>query len=381
MNGGSRRLMRAAAIRIRNNVPSESGKEHRAELTAPPAAAELPHVPVMLREALSCLDVRPGGVYVDGTFGAGGYARAILETPQSRVIGIDRDPDAIARGRQLEEAAGGRLQLWQGRFSAMEEALAEAGVAPGEVDGVVLDLGVSSMQLDEGERGFSFLHDGPLDMRMEKAGPSAADIVNEAGEELLAAILRAYGEERRARAIARAIVRARQEAPILTTGRLAEIVCGVLGPRRPGESHPATRTFQALRIFVNRELEELVGGLAAAERVLRPGGRLVVVSFHSLEDRIVKRFFAERTGRLKDPALRHLPVVEERAPSFIDVARGGITPDAEEVAANPRARSARLRAGERTDAPPLPPDPERLGLPRIARKGRGGSGGRKGGRR
>ncbi len=374
-------------------VPSERekaerpaiGQEENATATAMPSAAvadaAMPHVPVMLQAVVSLLQVRPGGVYVDGTFGAGGHARAILDTPDVRLVGIDRDPEAIARGRELAAALSPRLFLWQGRFSQMEEALSEAGVAPGSVDGVVLDLGVSSMQLDQGGRGFSFLHDGPLDMRMDGEGPSAADVVNTADEETLAAILRIYGEERRARAIARAIVRRREKAPITTTGELAAIVTGVLGPKRPGQAHPATRTFQALRIHVNRELEELAEGLAAAERVLKPGGRLVVVSFHSLEDRIVKRFFAQRSGRLVDPAPRHLPVVPAVTPTFRDIARGGLVPEAAEVAANPRARSARLRAGERTAAPAMALDPQLLGVPRLAGLGRLRKGGRKGGRR
>ncbi len=326
------------------------------------------HVPVLRDEATGLLAPREGGVYVDGTFGAGGYARAILSVPGTRVVGIDRDPDAIAAGREMEKAFSGRLVLLHGRFSRMEELLAEAGIDT--VDGVVLDLGVSSMQLDDPRRGFSFLRDGPLDMRMERQGPSAADVVNSASERELADILWLYGEERRSRAIARAIARRRKEAPIRTTAELAAIVEGVLGPRkRPGQAHPATRTFQALRIHVNGELREVALGLAAAERILGPGGRLSVVSFHSLEDRIVKRFLAVRTGRAGRPS-RHMPEMPGPEPSFVDLAPGGIAPSEAEVAANPRARSARLRGGERTHAPAIPLDFRALGMPQPHGGGR-----------
>ena len=319
------------------------------------------HVPVLRDEAIGRLGVREGGVYVDGTFGAGGYARAILATPGTRVFAIDRDPDAIAAGRALAERHAGRLELIAGRFSDMEALLAAHGVS--SVDGVVLDLGVSSMQLDEAERGFSFLRDGPLDMRMEQAGPSAADVVNTADERTLADILWRYGEERRSRAIARAIARQRAKRPITTTLELARVAEKVLGPKKkPGQAHPATRTFQALRIHVNRELEEAALGLAAAERLLAPGGVLSVVSFHSLEDRIVKRFFARRTGRAGRPS-RHLPEAAGPEPSFTDLTKGGVTPSDEEIAANPRARSARLRAGRRTQAPAIALDNEAPGMP------------------
>ena len=323
------------------------------------------HVPVLLREAMEHLSPRPGGVYADATFGAGGYARAILAEPETRLFAIDRDPAAIAGGRALVEECPGRLKLLHGRFSDMERLLAEHGVDA--VDGVVMDLGVSSMQLDEAERGFSFLREGPLDMRMEAEGLSAAEVLNTFREEDIAHILKTYGEERRARPLARAIVRRRKERPFETTFDLVEVAESVLGRPRPGKKHPATRAFQALRIFVNRELEEVAKGLLAAERLLRPGGRLVVVSFHSLEDRIVKRFFAARTGR-GQAASRRLPhEPEPPAPSFIDIAPGGIAPSAEEVALNPRARSARLRAGERTEALPLPEPPP---LPTVAFGGR-----------
>ena len=318
------------------------------------------HVPVLLAEAMACLAPQAGGVYVDATFGAGGYARAILQVPGTRLFAIDRDPHAIAAGQALAEEYPDRLVLLQGRFSGMEELLAAHGVE--RVDGVVMDLGVSSMQLEAPARGFSFLREGPLDMRMEAAGLSAAEVLNTFREEEIADILKTYGEERRARPIARAVVRRRKERPFRTTFDLVEVVEEVMGAPRPGRKHPATRTFQALRIFVNRELEEVARGLMAAERLLKPGGRLVVVSFHSLEDRIVKRFFAMRTGR-GEAASRRLPHEPEPVePSFVDLAPGGIAPSAEEIARNPRARSARLRAGERTQAPAIGEMPPLPGL-------------------
>ncbi len=326
------------------------------------------HVPVLQAEAVELLAPRAGGVYVDGTFGAGGHARAILAVPGTRVFAIDRDPRAIAGGRRLAERFEGRLELMEGRFSQMEKLLAARGI--GRVDGVLLDLGVSSMQLDEAERGFSFMRPGPLDMRMEGQGPSAADVVNSATERELADILWRLGEERRARALARAMVARRAKAPITTTRELADIVEKVLGRPKPGRSHPATRTFQALRIFVNDELTEVAAGLRAAEAVLKPGGRLAVISFHSLEDRIVKRFFSICSGAVARPS-RHLPPVEGPEPSFIDIARGGIVPGRREVEDNPRARSARLRGGERTSAPPVAPDDGALGLPQARGRNRG----------
>jgi 16S rRNA (cytosine1402-N4)-methyltransferase len=262
------------------------------------------------------------------------------------VIGIDRDQAAVARGADLVSEAGGRLVLVEERFSALDTVMRDGGDTAAE--GVVFDLGVSSMQLDEAERGFSFRHDGPLDMRMGRRGPSAADVVAQAQERELATIIATLGEERHARAVANAIVKARDEAAILTTGALATIVAGVVRGR-PGDIHPATRTFQALRIFVNDELAELAAGLAAAERVLRPGGRLVVVSFHSLEDRIVKTFLAARAQ--SGGGSRHRPEVRRPAPSFRLLTRKPLVPDAAETSVNPRARSAKLRAAERTDAP------------------------------
>jgi 16S rRNA (cytosine1402-N4)-methyltransferase len=303
------------------------------------------------------LGVRSGGLYIDATFGAGGYTRAILETPGARVIGIDRDRTAIAQGAGLVEAAQGRLDLVEDRFSNLELILGTTAAA----DGIVFDLGVSSMQLDEATRGFSFRFDGPLDMRMGGDGPSAADIVARAGERDLADIIFHLGEERHSRAVARAIVRARGEHAIASTRALAEIVARVVHARE-GAIHPATRTFQALRIFVNEELAELARGLSAAERMLKPAGRLVVVAFHSLEDRIVKNFLAERS---RAPAgSRHRPDVVAQPPTFQVLTRRPETPDEAEVADNPRARSAKLRAAERTDAAPRSAANEHL-LPRL----------------
>jgi 16S rRNA (cytosine1402-N4)-methyltransferase len=315
----------------------------------PAASAHAPqgarHVPVLLRPVIDGLAPRDGGVYIDGTFGAGGYTAAILGAAATRVIAIDRDATAIAGGRPLVEASAGRLTLAEGRFADLDVLATGAGVEA--ADGVVLDLGVSSMQLDTPGRGFSFRHDGPLDMRMGGAGPSAADVVAAASERDLADIIFNLGEERHSRAVARAIVAARRERPILTTGALASIVSRVVRGR-PGEIHPATRTFQALRLFVNDELQELENGLTAAERILKPGGRLAVVSFHSLEDRIVKTFLSGRSGT--GGGSRHLPEMKPEAATFRTLTRRPVTPDDIETADNPRARSARLRVAERTDA-------------------------------
>jgi len=307
------------------------------------------HAPVLLEEVMDALCPRDGAIYVDGTFGGGGYSAALLARARCVVYAIDRDPEAIARGRALGESAEGRLVLIEGRFSEMEKLLGAEGIAG--VDGVALDLGVSSFQIDEAARGFSFREDGPLDMRMEKAGPSAADAVNGLPEADLADILWNYGEERRARTVARAIVASR---PITRTRELAEIVERALGPAaRRQPIHPATRTFQALRIHVNDELGELARGLAAAERILRPSGRLAVVAFHSLEDRIVKRFLAERSGRAARGS-RHAPERgHRREPTFRLVGRQPRLPGANEIHANARARSGRLRAAERTAAPAI----------------------------
>src|SRR5262245_1175807 len=305
------------------------------------------HIPVLGRRAVEHLAVRDGGIYLDATFGAGGYSRAILAAASCNVIAIDRDPGARAQAADLIAASHGRFALGQDRFSNLAEVAARHGHEL--IDGIVFDLAVSSMQLDEAARGFSFRHDGPLDMRMAGAGPSAADVVAQASEHDLAAIIATLGDERLARAVARAIVRERAQGPIRTTRALAEIVARVVHAR-PGAIHPATRTFQALRMFVNEELAELAAALKAAETVLRPGGRLVVVTFHSLEDRLVKTFLNER-GR-RGGGSRHQPEVIEPAPSFRILTGRPVTPEDTEIAANPRARSAKLRAAERTDAPP-----------------------------
>jgi 16S rRNA (cytosine1402-N4)-methyltransferase len=304
------------------------------------------HIPVLGREAVELLSPRAGGIYVDGTFGAGGYSALLLEVAGTRVIGIDRDRTAIAGGFGLVDRAAGRLTLVEDRFSNLAEVCAAEGVSA--VDGVVVDVGVSSMQLDQADRGFSFRLGGPLDMRMGQDGPTAADVIAQASEADLANIIYIFGEERHSRAVARAIVAARKEAPVETTRALADIVAKVVRSK-PGEIHPATRTFQGLRIFVNAELDELHLALSAAERVLKPGGRLAVVSFHSLEDRIVKNFLVER-GKAGGGS-RHLPEVALDPPSFHVLTKRPVTPGDDEIAANPRARSAKLRAAERTAAP------------------------------
>src|SRR5258708_18455558 len=315
------------------------------------------HIPVLGRRAVQWLGVRDGGLYVDATFGAGGYTQAILATPGARVIGIDRDQSAIAAGFSLVDAAQGRLDLVEDRFSNLEAIVGSRGA----VAAVVFDVAVSSIQLDDAARGFSFRLDGPLDMRMGRHGPSAADIVARASERELGLIIATLGEERHARAVARAIVKARGEHAISTTRALADIVARVVHAR-DSAIHPATRTFQGLRIFVNDELGELARGLAAAERALKPSGSLVVVAFPSLEDRIVKTFLTERS---RAPAgSRHRPEVVAAAPSFRVLTRRPETPDEAEIATNPRARSAKLRAAERTNAPPHSAAIDHL-LPRL----------------
>ena len=304
------------------------------------------HIPVLGRQAIEMLSPRDGGLYVDATFGAAGYSRAILEVAGTRVIGIDRDRSAIAGGFDLVDRSDGRLVLVEDRFSNLTGICAVQGIEA--VDGIVMDVGVSSMQLDQADRGFSFRLGGPLDMRMGHEGPTAADVIAKASEAELANIIYIFGEERHSRVVARAIVAARKEAPIATTRALADIVARVVRSK-PGEIHPATRTFQALRIFVNEELDELHLALSAAERVLKPGGRLVVVSFHSLEDRIVKNFLVERAKA--GGGSRHLPEIAQAAPSFHILTKRPVTPDEDEQSANPRARSAKLRAAERTAAP------------------------------
>lgn len=330
------------------------------------AWAEKLHAPVLLDEVIAALDPSRGGVYLDGTFGAGGYARAMLDAGADRVIGVDRDPEAVARGLEWASLYGGRLELVEGRFGDLDDLAKTVGAQA--LQGVVLDIGVSSMQIDEAARGFSFQKDGPLDMRMERAGPSAADIVNRAEERALADILYHYGEERASRRIAKAILAARAEAPIETTGRLAEVIASVMPRQRPGQPHPATRSFQALRIAVNDELGELIQALSAAERALAPGGVLAVVTFHSLEDRIVKRFLQQRSGGGPRPS-RHAPEAVAEAPAFELLFRKAAAPTEEEVRGNARARSAKLRAARRTDAPAGAVDPARLGAPRLALEG------------
>jgi 16S rRNA (cytosine1402-N4)-methyltransferase len=308
---------------------------------------QAPHVPVLVSEVVAALALQGGETVVDGTFGAGGYTHALLAGGAGRVIGFDRDPDAIVAGRSLvpDHIDSGRLTLIEERFSQMDRVLAERGI--GLVDAIALDIGVSSMQLDRSERGFSFQADGPLDMRMSRSGLTAAEYLNSAEEAEIARVLRDYGEEPRARAIARAIVAAR---PVERTVELAAIVRRAAGFRQGQKADPATRTFQAIRIHLNVELDELEQGLEAAERALKPGGRLAVVTFHSLEDRIVKRFFRERSG--STPAgSRHRPaIVDPNEPTFERVAKP-VGPSERELAANPRSRSARLRSAVRTSAP------------------------------
>lgn len=315
-----------------------------------------PHTPVLLRPLLAA--VAPvEGVWLDGTFGAGGYTRGLLEAGADRVIGVDRDPLAFEMAAEWAGDYGDRIVMQQGVFSRMDDYAQD-------LDGVVLDLGVSSMQLDLAERGFSFMKDGPLDMRMSQDGPSAADLVNEAEEELLANILFQYGEERASRRIARAIGRARAEAPITTTLELASLIEGVLPRSKPGQSHAATRSFQALRIAVNDEYGELFQGLMAAERALKPGGQLAVVTFHSVEDRMVKRFLTARSGGGGN-ANRYAPEMQRDASQFTVKSRKAIGPDAEELADNPRSRSAKLRVATRTDAPSGGVDAKSIGMPMV----------------
>jgi len=317
-----------------------------------------PHIPVLIGPLLAA--VGPvSGVWLDGTLGAGGYARALLEAGADKVIGVDRDPLAHEMAARWGEDYGDRLELVQGVFSRMDSYATE-------LDGVVLDLGVSSMQLDQAQRGFSFQKDGPLDMRMSQEGTTAAEIVNTADEADLADILFLYGEERASRRIARAIVRARTEAPIVTTAQLTAIVEKCLPRPKPGQAHPATRSFQALRIAVNDEYGELAEGLAAAERALRPGGRLAVVTFHSVEDRMVKRFIQARLGGAGRGS-RHAPAAEETPPQFTQAHRKAIGADETELEINPRARSARLRVATRTDAPPAPLDRRAIGMPQLGK--------------
>jgi 16S rRNA (cytosine1402-N4)-methyltransferase len=324
-----------------------------------------PHIPVLLRPLLAA--VAPvSGTWLDGTFGAGGYAKGLLAAGATHVIGVDRDPLALEMAAIWAADYGDRLSLKQGNFSDLDQ------FASTLLDGIVLDLGVSSMQIDLAARGFSFQKDGPLDMRMSQSGPSAADIVNEASEQRLADILYHFGEERASRKIAHFIVATRAQNPITTTLRLAEIISKCLPRPKPGQSHPATRSFQALRIAVNAEFSELVQGLGAAERALKPGGLLAVVTFHSLEDRIVKRFFQQASGE-EPNTNRYAPAKSNTTARFELVTRKAIGPDDAELEDNPRARSAKLRVARRTAAPAVAPDPARLDapdLPQSTQKGR-----------
>lgn len=323
------------------------------------------HLPVMLEEVLHYLEPREGGLYVDGTFGAGGYTRGILGFDGTRVLGIDRDPTARRAAETLKNAYPKRFAFAEGPFSLMEEVIERAESSG--VDGVVLDLGVSSMQIDEAERGFSFQREGPLDMRMARSGPSAADAVNGLEMRELTAIFRVYGEEKKARRAAQFIVREREAEPIVTTLRLADIVARAVGGK-PGRIHPATRVFQALRIFVNNELGELMAGLDAAERILKPAGRVVIVTFHSLEDRIVKSFLRERAGLLGRGSRHEPETVPEHAPSFSLLTRKAVEAGEAEVADNPRARSAKLRAAVRNAEPAWPAsEPSVAGVPPYSR--------------
>lgn len=315
-----------------------------------------PHIPVLLRPLLAA--VAPvSGVWLDGTFGAGGYTRGLLAAGADKVIAVDRDPLAFTMAADWAAQYGDRLVMQPGVFSRLDEYASE-------LDGIVLDLGVSSMQLDQADRGFSFMKEGPLDMRMSQDGPSAADLVNSAAESDLADILFHYGEERASRRIARAIVRARSEAPIETTLQLAGIVESCLPRAKPGQSHPATRSFQAFRIAVNAEYEELFQGLMAAERALKPGGKLAVVSFHSVEDRMVKRFLQDRAGRT-GRANRYAPETIEDLPRFVLLTRKAVGPDDQELSENPRSRSAKLRVAVRTEAPAGEIDARAIGMPQL----------------
>ena len=315
-----------------------------------------PHIPVLIAPLIAAASPIEG-VWLDGTLGAGGYARALLEAGAAKVIGVDRDPAALRMAEDWAAPHGDRVELVEGVFSKLDEYAQD-------LDGVVLDLGVSSMQLDQAERGFSFMRDGPLDMRMSQDGPSAADLVNSAEEGALADILYLYGEERASRRIARAIVKAREAAPITSTLQLAGLIEGCLPRAKPGQAHPATRSFQAIRIAVNDEYGELIGGLEAAERALKPGGALAVVTFHSIEDRMVKRFLQDRSDG-GGGGSRHAPAEAERPRQFRLTSRKAITADKDELAANPRSRSAKLRVAIRTDAAPGVTDRKALGMPLL----------------
>jgi 16S rRNA (cytosine1402-N4)-methyltransferase len=314
-----------------------------------PHTNEMSHVPVLLDSVVAALRPVDDEIHVDLTFGAGGYSKAILSSADCKVVGFDRDPDAIRDGQSLVADFPSRLTLVEAAFGDFAVELSSLGIDA--VDGVVMDIGVSSMQLDQAARGFSFMKDGPLDMRMAQSGKSAADVIAKYSAEKLADIIYVFGEEHKSRAIGRAIVKARDEAPIATTRQLVAAIERATGPYRPHlRTHPATKTFQALRIYVNDELGQLVDALIAAEGVLKPGGRLVVVTFHSLEDRIVKQFFAERSGNLPSTS-RHAPGISNQRPaSFKLLHKGHLGPKDIELSQNPRSRSAKLRAARRTDA-------------------------------
>ena len=318
------------------------------DVTPSPSSPSAPHIPVLLSEVATAMAPRDGGVYVDGTFGAGGYAQKLLAAAECTVLAIDRDPTAFVFAAPLKDQFGDRLVCLEGCFGNMGELVAAAGYQT--VDGVMLDLGVSSMQLDQAERGFSFMKDGPLDMRMAQDGPSAADLIATMSEAEIANVLFLYGEERASRRIAKAIVKARAAAPITTTLELADLIAGQLPRSKPGQSHPATRSFQAIRIAVNGEYDALYQGLMASERALKPGGKLAVVTFHSTEDRMVKRFLQMRAGTTGN-ANRYAPEAEQETPAFTLKSRKAIGPDAQELEENPRSRSAKLRVAIRSDAP------------------------------
>ncbi len=332
----------------------------------PPAEDDRAHVPVMLPQVLDALSPSAGEVMIDATYGGGGYSRALLEAGV-RVIGIDRDPDVIDAAKDQVDRWDGRLSVEHGRFSTLDAIAQSLGYEL--VDGVVADIGISSMQIDQAKRGFSFQQDGPLDMRMEQAGPTAADVVNNSERSGLTRIIGILGEERQASRISAEIVKQRESTPFETTLQLARCIEKVLGRKHSDRIHPATRTFQALRIYVNRELEELAAALLAAERILKPGGRLVIVSFHSLEDRLVKKFLIDRSQQRGGS--RHLPAVAEKEATFILPRKSKIAASVEEADINPRARSAKLRLGLRTAAAARDADYSIFGLPNLdpVRKG------------
>ncbi|MCT4656447.1 MAG: 16S rRNA (cytosine(1402)-N(4))-methyltransferase RsmH [Cohaesibacter sp.] len=326
------------------------------------------HIPVLLDEVVEALAPQQGQWVLDGTFGFGGYSTAIMQAG-ANVLGVDQDPEAAARADSLKEQFGDQLRFEAGRFSQLADIAQAQGLSP--LDAVVLDIGVSSMQLDDAHRGFSFMQDGPLDMRMAQSGTSAADVINTYSSMDLGQIFKQLGEEKQAKRIAQAITERVKQSPFETTLDLASCIEKAVGRKPQQKIHPATKVFQALRIYVNGELDELIDGLVAAENCLKPGGRLVVVTFHSLEDRIVKRFFQERS-KLHAGGSRYMPQQDLAPPSFEMLAKGAVGPGEEELERNPRARSAKLRAGLRTEAPVHPLDARALGLPRLLAEARTG---------